>query len=668
MDKYLMGAQACASHPRIAAHREHSMINGRSLRPALALCVALSTSAVFAQAQTPPLAPDIVPGYKASAPANADYIKQDVMIPMRDGVKLHTVIVIPKGAKNAPILLTRTPYNATMRATRSVSPSMLATLPQGDEVFVQDGYIRVFQDVRGKYGSEGDYVMTRPLKGPLNSSDVDHSTDAYDTIDWLVKNIHESNGKVGMIGSSYEGFTVVMALVHPHPALKVAAPESPMVDGWMGDDWFHYGAFRQTNFDYITGQTTLQGEGKPVSRTGYDDYTSFLRAGSAGDYAKASGLDNLPYWRKLSEHPAYDAYWQGQALDKVMAAQPLTVPTMWLQGLWDQEDMWGAIHSYEAVEPKDTDNTKNFLVMGPWRHSQVNYNGSTLGPMSWDGDTALQFRRDVLLPFFDQYLKDGAPVAATPPVLIYNTGENHWDRYKSWPQSCESGCPAKSQPLYLTAHSGLSFDAKANPGSAYDEYVSDPTKPVPYLPRPVRFADHDAWTRWLLTDQRFVADRTDVLTYETEPLTTAVHIGGAPIVNLYASTSGTDSDWVVKLIDVYPDTVPSQPEMGGYELPISLDIFRGRYREGFEHPRPIKADAALDYKFALPTANHVFLPGHRIMVQVQSTLFPLYDRNPQTYVDNIFFAKPADYKKATQRVWHEAGKQSFIELPVVPQP
>ncbi|MET0332209.1 MAG: CocE/NonD family hydrolase, partial [Dyella sp.] len=328
------------------------------------------TSGGAALAQTAPMTPDIPATYSASTDSY-NYVTREVMIPMRDGVKLHTVIVIPKGATHAPILLTRTPYNASGRAARLNSPNMLSQLPQGDEVFVQAGYIRVFQDVRGKYGSQGDYVMTRPLHGPLNASEVDHSTDAYDTIDWLVKNLPESNGKVGMLGSSYEGFTVVMALVHPHPALKVAAPESPMVDGWMGDDWFHYGAFRQTNFDYITGQTTVRGVGKPIPRGGYDDFSNFLAAGSAGDYAHASGLEQFPFWRKLSEHPSYDAFWQNQALDKVMAQQPPQVPTLWVQGLWDQEDMWGAVHSYAAMEPRDTGNTLNYLVMGPWRHSQV---------------------------------------------------------------------------------------------------------------------------------------------------------------------------------------------------------------------------------------------------------------------------------------------------------
>jgi putative CocE/NonD family hydrolase len=634
-------------------------------RQMLSLAVlAAALSAGMAGAQTSPLTPDIPAKYTAPT-ESLDYIKREVMIPMRDGVKLHTVIVIPKGAKHAPILLTRTPYNASGRAMRLESPKMINELPQGDEVFVKGGYIRVFQDVRGKYGSEGEYVMTRPLRGPLNSSEVDHSTDAYDTIDWLVKNTPESNGKVGMLGSSYEGFTVVMALIHPHPALKVAAPESPMVDGWMGDDWFHYGAYRQTNFDYILGQTAQKGKGDSIPRTGYDDYTNFLDAGSAGDFARAAGLDQLPFWRKLEEHPAYDGFWQGQALDKIMGQQPLTVPTMWLQGLWDQEDMWGAIHSYEQVEPKDKNNDKNYLVMGPWRHSQVNYDGTSLGPMKWDGDTALQFRRDVLKPFFDQYLVDGAPKANTPPVLIYNTGENHWDRYKSWPLSCDKGCASKPQPLYLEADGKLTFQAPDAAAAKYDEYVSDPAKPVPYQPRPVHFADHEAWTRWLLNDQRFVDGRPDVLTYVSQPLTEPLHIGGAPVVNMYASTSGTDSDWVVKLIDVYPDTNASDPGMGGYELPVSLDIFRGRYRTSFEHPQAIESNQPLLYTFGLPTTNHVFQPGHRIMVQVQSTLFPLYDRNPQTFVPNIFDAKAGDYQKATQRVWHTPGTASFISLPVV---
>ncbi len=595
--------------------------------------------------------------------ADFDYVRREVMVPMRDGVKLFTVVMIPKGAKNAPILLTRTPYNAAKRTARNDSPHLLAALPLGDAVFAMDGYIRVFQDVRGKYGSEGNYVMTRPVKGTLNTSATDHVTDAYDTIDWLVKNTPESNGRVGMIGSSYEGFTVAMALLNPHPALKVAAPESPMIDGWMGDDWFHYGAYRQTNFDYTAGQTTKTGSGESVRRDAYDDYEAFRRAGSAGDYAKLNGIDQLPWSRKMMDHPAYDAFWQGQALDKLLAAHPSSVPTMWIQGLWDQEDMWGAIHTYLALKAKgQTDH--NFLVMGPWRHSQVNYDAYNLGPLKWEGDTALQFRRDVLKPFFDQYLKEGAPKADTPPVFIYNTGENHWDRLKNWPLACEQGCAAPMKPLYLQANFGLGFDKPAAQG--VDTYVSDPAKPVPYITRPIRFADGDRWKEWLVADQRVAADRTDVLAYETPLLTAPVRISGAPVANLFAATSGTDADWVVKLIDVYPDEVPNQPEMGGYQLAVSMDIFRGRYRKSFAEPSPIPANQSQRYHFVLPTTNHVFLPGHRIMVQIQSSWFPLYDRNPQTFVQNIFWAKPADYVKATQSVFRSGDQASAVLLPVVP--
>lgn len=594
-----------------------------------------------------------------------DYVRREVMIPMRDGVKLHTVILVPKGARNAPMLLTRTPYNASKRTARNDSPRLIAALPQGDEVFAADGYIRIFQDVRGKYKSEGDYIMTRPVRGPLNSTATDHVTDAYDTIDWLVKNTPESNGRVGMIGSSYEGFTVVMALLEPHPALKVAAPESPMVDGWMGDDWFHYGAFRQSNFDYTAAQTIQREAGEPVGRDGYDDYEAFRQAGSAGAFARMRGLNQLPWAQRMAEHPAYDAFWQGQALDLLLAQRPPQVPTMWIQGLWDQEDMWGAIHCYLALKAKGQAD-HNYLVMGPWRHSQVNYDGYNLGPLKWDGDTALQFRRDVLKPFFDQYLKTDAPRTETPAVFIYNTGENHWDRLKSWPLACEERCAAPLKPLYLQADFGLGFDRPQASGAAADTYVSDPAKPVPYVPRPVRFTDGERWRTWLVTDQRAVADRTDVLTYQTPALPAPVRISGAPSADLFAATSGTDSDWVVKLIDVFPDEVPSQPEMGGYQLPVSMDIFRGRYRESFEHASAIPAGQPQRYRFVLPTTNHVFLRGHRIMVQIQSSWFPLYDRNPQTYVPNIFFSRPEDYVKATQSVFHSADQPSAVWLPVVP--
>lgn len=623
-------------------------------------CLALLTSPIAAQQAAFP--PSDIP-VDFSAPIEArDYVKREVMIPMRDGVKLYTVIVYPKGLTNAPIVLTRTPYNAKKRANRMDSPHILSTLPLADEMFVKGGYIRVYQDIRGKYGSEGDYIVTRPVRGPLNDTQTDHVTDAYDTIEWLVNkaNLPESSGKVGMIGSSYEGFTVAMALRDPHPALKVAVPESPMIDGWMGDDWFHYGAFRLANIGWVGSQTGYKGAGEDPATGIYDNYEEFRRLGGANEWAKNSGFDQLPAWQKMVAHPAYDAFWQGQALDKLLAANPSNIPTLWEQGLWDQEDIYGAITAWEALKAKGKMGN-NFLVMGPWRHSQVNREGRELGPFKWNGDTAQQFREEMVLPLFDQYLRNGPP-ANLPAATIYNTGENRWDRFANWPLACEAGCASPLTPLYLNAGGTLGFEKGANGG---DSYVSDPSKPVPHLPRPVNF-DDGRWGDWLVSDQRHADGRPDVMTYTTDVLTEPMHLAGAPFADIFAKTTGSDGDFVVKLIDVYPDEVASNPKMGGYQLPISLDIFRGRYRDSFEKPSAIPAGKTQRYRFRLPTVNHVFQPGHRIMVQIQSSLFPLYDRNPQTFVPNIFLAKSADYQKATVTLERGGAAASAVWLPLVP--
>ena len=550
-----------------------------------AALIGLALCSLPSLAQEKPVANDIpstftppAPPHPITAKPDFDYIKRVEMVPMRDGVKLYTVIVIPKAAKNVPIILTRTPYNAAARAaadrtTAGVSPTppaagagrnappredvprMLDELNLADEIFVKAGYIRVYQDVRGKYGSEGPYLMTPPpVNSGFNPTGADDTTDAYDTIDWLVKNLPESNGRVGMLGSSYEGFTVVMALLNPHPALKVAAPESPMIDGWMGDDWFHYGAFRQVSLDYFISQTVNRGAGPHMPHEGRDDYSNFLAKGSTGDFARAQGQEQLPYWHTVESHPAYDAFWQSQALDKLIAARPITVPTMWLQGLWDQEDMWGAIHSYRALEPKDTTNTMNYLVMGPWFHSQVNREGRTLGPFTWDGDTTADFRNEVMLPFFHQYLEDGAPKADTPPVFIYNTGEDHWDRFKSWPLACEAGLPHQIQAA-LSHHRRQPLLHSPSRRSRQVRRVHLRSRQARSLPAPPRHRQEN-WRTWLVTDQRFVDGRPDVLTYTSQILTEPLRVSGPPEVNLFASTSGTDSDWVVKLIDVYPELRP----------------------------------------------------------------------------------------------------------------
>ena len=640
---------------------------------AVCLLVALSALSLLplpVAAQQAASLPSETPDKLEPVTDSFDYIKREVMIAMRDGVKLHTVILIPKDAKNAPILLTRTPYNAnalTSHAASSHLGSILNGYDNAVDVILDGGYIRVVQDVRGKYGSEGDYVMTRPLHGPLNPTPVDHSTDTYDTIDWLVKNVPESNGKVGILGISYDGFLPLMALVNPHPALKVAVPMNPMVDGWMGDDWFHNGAFRQQNLPYIYEQEATRSNTEHWWTNHFDDYDVYMEAGSAGELGRRHGLEQVGFWRKLLEHPSYDSWWQQQAMDKILAAQPLKVPTMLVDSLWDQEDIYGAPAVYKALKPKDTGNDKVFLVMGPWHHGQEIEDGSSLGALKFGSDTGRYFRENILGPFLAQYLKDGAPKANVARVTAFETGTNTWRRLPSWPAGCESGCPVHAKPLYLQAGLKLSFDAPKTGDAAFDEYVSDPAKPVPYRARPsqpVGYSGRLTWPQWLVDDQREASGRPDVITFASDVLKEPVKISGQPVVNLIASTSGTDSDWVVKLIDVYPDEVPDQEEMGGYELMISADIFRGRYRESLETPKPIAADRPLLYRWTLPTANHVFLPGHRIMVQVQSSWFPLYDRNPQTFVPNIFWAKQGDYKKAVQRVFHSPEQSSFVELPV----
>jgi len=598
-----------------------------------------------------------------------DYARREVDIPMRDGVKLHTVIVVPEGATRAPMLLTRTPYGAD-KYTSTAASSHMAMASASDiplEALVARGYIRVAQDVRGKYGSEGDYVMNRPVHGPQNPTPVDPATDTYDTIDWLVKNVPESNGRVGILGTSYDGFTAAMALHRPHPALKVAVPINPMVDGWRGDDWFHDGAFRQTMLPYIYDQEATRSSSVRWPNDSRDEYETFLEAGSAGELARRRGLGQLGFWRKILAHPSYDAFWRDQAVDRVLADRPLTVPVLLVHSLWDQEDIYGALALYRALAPKDVHHDEVFLVIGPWRHHGWAGDGSALGAIPFGSDTAATFRRDILMPFLDQYLREGTPKADIAPVTAFETGTNRWERLPSWPAGCASGCTTRATPLYVQAEGRASFSPPTAAG--FEEYVSDPAKPVPFIPRPVVPTDaeegREAWHEWLVTDQRNVASRPDVLVFATDVLTEPVKVAGRPMANLVASTTGTDADWVVKLIDVYPPEDAAHPALGGYELPVAMDIFRGRYRESLETPKPIPPGEPLPYRFALPAVNHVFLPGHRIMVQVQSSWFPLYDRNPQTFVPSIFDAKPGDYRKATQRVYHSPDHATFVELPVV---
>ncbi|MGB9077371.1 MAG: CocE/NonD family hydrolase [Terracidiphilus sp.] len=663
----------------------------RRIRIAVAAALAVAgLSATRAQTSAPPQYPSYhseTPDRLQPATATFDYERREAMIPMRDGVKLHTVILVPKGARNAPILLTRTPYSADELTTNLHSAHMGPSLYGYDnatDVIVEAGYIRVVQDIRGKYGSEGDYVMNRPIHGPQNPTPVDEATDTYDSIDWLIHNIPETNGKVGILGISYDGFLPLMALIHPHPALKVSVPMNPMVDGWMGDDWFHNGAFREQNMPYIYEQEGTRGNTEKFKwwSAHFDDYDEYMSAVSAGELGHVHGLEQMGFWNKILAHPAYDAFWSDQAMDRVLAddfkSEGIKVPILLVHSLWDQEDIYGAPAVYKAIKPLDTANDKVFMILGPWHHGQEIEPADSLGAIRFGSDTGTWFRQNVLAPFLAHYLKDDAPPMHVEPITVYETGANRWQTLQAWPTT-----PA-TKPLYLESGFKLSFTvpygddasrAAMQPTKAttlqptdFDSYVSDPAHPVPYRARPsqpIGYVLPLTWPQWLVDDQREDSGRTDVLTYTSDVLTEPVHIQGQPIAHLIASTSGTDSDWVVKLIDVYPDEVAGQPELGGYQLAIAMDIFRGRYRESFSKPEPIEPNKPLPYRFALPPTNHVFLPGHRIMVQIQSSWFPLYDRNPQTFVPNIFWAKPGDYQKATQRIYHAPGAASSIELPIV---
>lgn len=585
----------------------------------LATLLLLAGAATFpAQSQVAPMAPSDITNIPPD-PTLKNWSVRTLQIPMRDGVKLNTMVVMPRGMKNAPIIFVRTPYGAEKAITGAPSNDYRVALPIAYADLVEAGYIVAVQDVRGRYGSEGDYIINRPLVGPLNDTKVDHSTDAYDSIAWMVKNIPETNGKVGTIGVSYGGFTTLYSMINPHPALKAAVPINPMADGWMGDDWFHNGAYRQSFLDWVYRMSADKSSKYALQFDRQDVYESWLKAGSVSEMARLWGIDKLPMFQKLVAHPAYDEFWQLQALDKMLGKEPLNVPTLHVHSLWDQEDSYGAPATYAAMEPKDRRNDRNYMIIGPWRHGQ-------------------------------------------------SMSANEWRRYDRWPMSCASGCPSQSKPIYLSADGGLGWRSPTG-ASGFAEYVSDPARPVTYRQRPIlgTYNPLTTWGQWLVDDQRFAEARPDVVTFVSDVLTDDVRLAGEPIAKFFASTSGTDSDWVVKLIDVYPAEYAEAPEMGGYELAISMDILRGRYRESFSKPAPIPANQVLPYEIKLPQVSHKFMKGHRIMVQIQSTWFPLYDRNPQKYVPNIFTAQKSDYQKATQRIWASAKYPSRIELPVVPQ-
>ena len=608
---------------------------------------------------------EVVPDF-SPVTAAFDHERREVMVPMRDGVRLHTVIVVPRNLRGpAPIILTRTPYGADKATTQGTSPRAAMALPVADEPLLEAGYIRVYQDIRGRYDSEGAWVMTLPPRGPLNPGRVDEGTDTWDTIQWLIDNLDEDNGRVGLTGVSYPGWLTLMGLLEPHPALRAAVPMYPMVDGWIGDDFYHNGALRQTMFEWIYNMgTSRDGDHQPPF--GYRDmYEAYLDAGSADGVARRYNAEGLPTWRKIVDNPAYTGFWSGQAVQDMLRTAPLRVPTLFVHGLFDQEDNFGGIAAYQAMEAQDRNNDMVYLALGPWNHGQSQREAASLGALRWHSDTGRWFRENPLLAFWDQHLKDRPPAQPLPPVLAFETGANAWRSYNSWPAP-----GATEARLYLAPQGRLTFAAPARDGPSFAEYVSDPARPVPYRVRPVlaMYQDESTWNRWLVDDQRPFSDRTDVLTFVSEPLTEPVTVAGAITAHLYASTTGTDADWVVKLIDVHPPEMRAQPEMGGYQLMVSGDIMRGRYRESLSRPQPIRPGEPSLYRVRLPHANHTFRPGHRIMVQVQSSWFPLYDRNPQTYVANVALAGPADYRAATQRIWFAPGRASFLEFPVTRGP
>ncbi|HZT72803.1 MAG TPA: CocE/NonD family hydrolase [Terriglobales bacterium] len=621
---------------------------------AAGLTLAAQTPQTAAAPSQYPALPTEFPAHFQPPQPNRPYVERIAAIPMRDGTKLNTVILIPKGATHAGIVLDRTPYNADGRASR-----------EGYDPILEAGYIHVIQDVRGKYGSEGDYIMNRYVLGPLNPTGVSDATDCSDTISWLANpaNLPEGNGRVATIGISYDGYEAAMSLVHPNPHLKAAIPENPMVDGWRGDDWFHYGAFREQMIPYIYQQDSSRDSRYRWWQDESDDYTMWLKAGNPSVVARAHDMEQLGFWRKLVEHPAYDEFWRDQAVDKILAQEPLTVPTLLVGGEWDQEDIYGALAIYRALYATPANRANLYLVLGPWYHGEeARPTGDRLGAIRWGSDTSAYFTEHILLPFLAQHIGDGAD-AHLAHVNAFLAGADHWEQLASWP-ACPGDCAVHEEALYLQGNHGLAFHPPAADGEGYDQYVSDPANPVPYRPRPTPRAETPTWPEWLVGDQREVSGRPDVEVYETPVLTQAVRISGRPAVHLAAATSGTDADWVVKLIDVYPSRDLKEPDMDGYELAVAMDIFRGRYRTSWSHPEALTPNVPLVYQFHLPAANYVFLPGHRIMVQIQSSWFPLYDRNPQTFVANIFQATPADYVKATQRIYHTPEHATYLELPV----
>jgi hypothetical protein len=594
-----------------------------------------------------------VVGLRAQSPQRAEskeYTRSEAMVPMRDGVKLHVVILRPVGSESAggplPFLMERTPYGTDNASSRSVNISK----PE----LAASGYIFVFCDIRGRYQSEGRFVMNRPIVAHTTKNDVDETTDTRDTIDWLLKNVPNNSGRVGVLGVSYPGFLAMSAGIDAHAAVKAISPQAPMTNIWLGDDFFHNGAFRETyGFDYVQ---QLEGQKTDVRVQSKEDmYDFFLRNVNFAGAAQAAKMENLPTAKVFLAQPAYTKFWQDMALEKHLTK--VEVPTLEVGGWWDQEDMWGTQAEYAALEPHDT-NHDVFLVLGPWNHGGWNRRTLSLGAINFGVDAGDQYRKMIEAPFFEKYLKDRGDFELKN-TASFRTGVNKWERYDAWPP--KDGF--HEEKVYLTKGNGLSF-AEPKGGGVAGSYVADPANPIPYRNRPIQptYGDGSKWRTWLVEDQRFVSSRKDLINFETPVLDKDVTVTGDVMADIFAATTGSDSDWVVKLIDVYPDDAPAP--MAGYQLMIVDEIFRGRYVKSFEKPEALTPEKVTEFKWSLHGADHTFLKGHKIMVEVQSSWFPLYDRNPQTFVPNIMTAPASAYKAATQTIYGSEKYPSHLEFSV----
>ncbi len=574
--------------------------------------------------------------------------RREERIPMRDGAHLFTVILTPKGSSEPlPILMSRTPYGTD-------GWGGTAGIGIGFKELIEDGYIFVFQDIRGQHQSEGTFVMNRPPRDRRDPKSLDEATDTWDTIDWLLAHLPGTNRKVGMLGISYPGFLANAPLTEPHPALTAVSPQATMGDTWMGDDFFHQGAFRQSyGIEWVHGREARQAGTGPLQIGRWDTYDWYRSFPTLDSLARAVGANRWPTWQRFVAHPEYSGEWKSRAVQRNVRHAP--VPTLTVAGWWDQEDGYGPLVTYAAMEPTDS-LKRNHLVVGPWFHGQwYDQAAANLGDVKFGRNTGDDFRA-LQRKWFGYWLK-GQGTGNFAEATVFDAGVNQWKTFDTWPPR-----QATTKRLYLHPNGRAAFTPPVE-ATGFDSYVSDPANPVPYRPRPI--PSYVDWEIWLVRDQRFVHGRPDVLSWETEPLADDVEVAGNVAAKLFASTTGSDADWVVKLIDVRPDSDPD-PTMRGYQLMVASDIMRGRYRKSFEHAERIPANLALPYTVDLHQQSYTFKKGHRIMVQVQSSWFPLYDRNPQTFVPNIFLATATDYRAATQRIYRSGRLASHVAIDVLP--